>query len=228
MRTAARFNACAAASPPKPPPMITTWGASGIRILVLGEEPAAWELVVYTSQMPQPEVIEREPRGSVRRPVRSTAPTACSLSVTVRDGKIVEIDGGAREPRHARVHLRQGAAVRRARLRRRPPALSRRCARARRDTADVHARRRGTRRSSSIASADDECRRRTGAPRRSCRSATADRTACSRRTASTRCSSAARRVAARAHGVRGADRRRQPALYGKMPSVTYQDYPQRD
>ena len=36
----------------------------------------------------------------------------------------------------------------------------------------------------------------------------------------------ARRVAPRADGVRGAHRRRQQALYGKMPSVTYQDYPE--
>ena len=34
-----------------------------------------------------------------------------------------------------------------------------------------------------------------------------------------------RHVAAGAHGLRRADRRGQPGLYGKMPGVTYQDYP---
>ena len=48
--------------------------------------------------MPQPEVIEREPRGSVMTACPLDCPDSCSLSVTVRDGKIVEIDGGHENP----------------------------------------------------------------------------------------------------------------------------------
>ncbi len=48
--------------------------------------------------MPQPEAIEREPRASVMTACPLDCPDACSLSVTVRDGKVIEIDGGHENP----------------------------------------------------------------------------------------------------------------------------------
>ena len=51
-------------------------------------------------------------------------PDACSLAVTVQHGKVIEIDGSHKNPVTERLHLREGAEVRRARLRPRSPALS--------------------------------------------------------------------------------------------------------
>ena len=56
------------------------------------------------------------------------------------------------------------------------------------------------------------------APSRSCPTTTAARTACSRATSRTPTLPAAWRVAAGAHGLRGADRRGRAAMYGKMPA----------
>ena len=119
-------------------------------VLVLGERAGCMELVVYTSPMPQPEVLEREPRASVTTACPLDCPDSCSLSVTVRDGKIIEIDGGHENPvtRGTSAPRCDGS---RARLRRRPPALSRWCAPARRNSRRSRASS-GTRRSSSIAS----------------------------------------------------------------------------
>ena len=71
------------------------------------------------------------PTSPSRRRVRSTVRMACSLSVTVGDGRVVAIDGSHANPATQRVHLRQGPAIRRARLRRQPRCAIRWCAAAR-------------------------------------------------------------------------------------------------
>jgi anaerobic selenocysteine-containing dehydrogenase len=48
--------------------------------------------------MPQPEVIEREPRASVQTACPLDCPDACSLSVTVREGRVIDIDGAHENP----------------------------------------------------------------------------------------------------------------------------------
>src|SRR5215208_5666276 len=48
--------------------------------------------------MPQQDAIERDPRVSVTTACPLDCPDSCTLSVTVRDGKIVEIDGGHDNP----------------------------------------------------------------------------------------------------------------------------------
>ena len=50
-------------------------------------------------------------------PARSTALTACTLDVTVENGRVVKIDGGDANPVTRGYHLRQGPPFRRARLR---------------------------------------------------------------------------------------------------------------
>ncbi len=135
-------------------------------------------------------------------------PDACSLAVTVQHGRIVEIDGSKQEPGHRRIHLREGAEVRRARVRPRPPALSRpsgRAARAKASSArhvgrSARARRRAVRRRRSA-------RRRRIDPALLVRRIERPADAGQPRRAAV---AAVRHVAARAHGVRRADRRGQP------------------
>ena len=135
-------------------------------------------------------------------------PDACSLAVTVQHGKVIDDRRVAQESGHRRLHLREGPQVRRARLRSGSAALSRRPQRAQ-GRGPVQARRRGTKRSSSSPIACSSAKAAHGGEsilpyllRRLERPADAGQP---RRAAV----AALRHVAAGAHGLRGADRRRQ-------------------
>ena len=152
-------------------------------------------------------------------------PDACSLAVTVQHGTRRRHRRVAQESGHRRLHLREGAQVRRARLRTGPPALSRRSAPGAKARASSSASR-GTKRSSS-SPIDSAARRRSTAAHRSCRISyggsngllTQDNLDAQlwRRFGTSRL---ARTVCAAPTGAAN------QALYGKMPSVTYQDYPE--
>ena len=74
---------------------------------------------VYTSP---PCLLENAPRPqtvTVETACPLDCPDGCSLSVTVSDGASSQIDGSHANPVDRRLHLREGAAVRSARLRRR-------------------------------------------------------------------------------------------------------------
>jgi len=131
----------------------------------------------------------------------------------------------AQEPRDGRVHLREGAQVRRTRVRTPIACCTRRCAAAGRARAASHARP-GTRRFNSSSSGCSGPSP-TPAANRSCRTPTAARHGLLtqdnldaqlwRRFGTSRL---ARTVCAAPTGAANM------ALYGKMPSVTYQDYPE--
>ena len=131
-------------------------------------------------------------------------PDSCSLEVTLEDGRITSIDGSASSAGHRRLHLRQGAAVRRPRLRRGSDRASRAAGAAPRAPA-ASSRSSGTRRS--IASR--KCS--TGATK--LHGGEAILPVLLRRVQRSRLAGhgrrspvpPARRVAARAHRVRGAD-----------------------
>ena len=73
--------------------------------------------------MPAPAVAPPESHRR-RPPVRSTVRTPAASTSRVRGGRVTKIDGSTENHDHRRLHLREGAALRRARLRRRPAALS--------------------------------------------------------------------------------------------------------
>ena len=171
-------------------------------------------------------MASRGPTTVVETACPLDCPDACRLAVTVHQGKVIEHRRVAQEPGDRRLHLREGPQVRRARVRPRPPAVSRGAQRAARA------------RASSSASSWDEA---LAAHRRPLSSgAKAERGAASilpfsyggsnglltqdnldaqlwRRFGTSRL---ARTVCAAPTGAANM------ALYGKMPSVTYQDYPE--
>ena len=163
----------AAASPANPPPMMITWGRRAISSI----------LEVHAQAWCRASGIHRHDRLPAR--LSRCVHAGCHGARRPRhEDRRLE-----REPHHQRLHLRQGAPLPRARLRRRSHALSGRPARRER-RGTVQARDVGR-----CARSDrGEVRRRratAAARKRSCRSATAARTASSRRTTPTRSCSAA-------------------------------------
>ena len=155
---------------------------------------------------------------------RSTAPTACSLAVTVERGRDRDDRRQPRGALHRRLHLRQGAPVRSTRLQRRTACSIRSCARAPR-AAPTSSASPGTRRSTSspegCEEARDHLRRRVGAAlllRRVERAA-------DERPRGRALLPPIRRVAiSRARCARRRPAPRPRALYGKMAGVAYEDY----
>ena len=151
-------------------------------------------------------------------------PDACSLEVTVEDGRVAKLDGST--------STRSPTASSARKVRRFPEHLygrdrllaSRRCATATKgsgafERVDLGRGARPRRRAMAARRAS------AAAASRSCRSATAARTAAHPGHDRRAPLPPPRRLAPAAHGLRGADRARpRPALYGKMPGVALADY----
>ena len=149
-----------------------------------------------------------DPRRSSRPRVRSIVPMPAAWPSRCSTARSSNIDGSHEEPGDRRLHLRQGPQVRRARLRPGSAAAIRRSGRDAK-ARDASSASPGTRRSSS---SSERMQRREGRVRRRVDPALLVRrierpadAGQSRRAAV----AAVRHVAARAHGLRGADRRRE-------------------
>ena len=97
-RTGAPASARAASSPPKPPPMITTWACTLENAIVHAMHSLLTSCRARRCSEFRDDPVLGGPASVVETACPLDCPDACSLSVTVQHGKIVDIDGSHKNP----------------------------------------------------------------------------------------------------------------------------------